>query len=476
MNMNTKNWESNTIQKHVSVILLCALLACVNSCTEENNPEAQLPTLTTLTISNITSASATSGGNITDDGGAEVTARGVCWSTNASPTVSDSKTMDGTGTGTFASSLNELAKNTTYHVRAYAINKVGTAYGNELSFMTTDILTVPILLATTPVSAIGQTSAVSGGIVSSDGGAGVTMRGVCWSVNHNPTTDDAKTTDGPGTGSFTSTLSGLMLNTKYYVRAYATNNIGTGYGEETYFTTLGSSGVPGDVVDADGNAYKSVTIGSQIWMTENLKTTTYSDGTPIAFITDSLGWLADNQGAYTWYRNDSIHYSGTYGALYNWYAVNTGKLCPTDWHVPSEDEWITLQNYLIAHGFNYDGTTNGDWKTNNKIAKALSDITTWESSGDLGSPGNTDFPSNRNATGFNARAGGFKDFYGSFGFFVSQGLWFPYAGLEGSWWTSSEEVPGAVSAFWHQISTYQSGVLRSHNDKYYGLSIRCVKN
>ena len=179
--MNTKNWESKNIQKHVSVILLCALLAYVNSCTEENNPEVQLPTLTTLTISNITSASASSGGNITDDGGAEVTARGVCWSTNASPTVSDSKTMDGTGAGTFASSLNELSKNTTYHVRAYATNKAGTAYGNELSFMTTDILTVPILLATTPVSAIGQTSAVSGGIVSSDGGAGVTLRGVCWS-------------------------------------------------------------------------------------------------------------------------------------------------------------------------------------------------------------------------------------------------------------------------------------------------------
>ncbi|AYB35168.1 fibrobacter succinogenes major paralogous domain-containing protein [Chryseolinea soli] len=472
--MNAKKWELKNMQRRVSVILLCALLVHVNSCLEDNNPEVRLPTLTTVAVGSITSTSATSGGDITDDGGAEVTGRGICWSTSANPTVTDPKTADGTGTGTFASSLTGLTPNITYHVRAYATNKVGTAYGNELSFTTAIVFSAPILLPTTPASSIGLTSALSGGIVSSDGGAGVTMHGVCWSVNHNPTTDDEKTMDGPGTGSFTSTISGLMGHTTYYVRAYATNNLGTGYGTEVSFTTQGIHG-PVGLVDADGNSYDSVVIGSQIWMTENLKTTRYNDGSAIAFITDSLAWLADKLGAYTWYHND-ISYEGTYGALYNWYAVNTGKLCPTDWHVPTEDEWITLENYLIANGYNYDGSTNGDWKTNNKIAKALADLSTWEPSGDLGSPGNTDFQNKRNATGFNARAGGFKDFYGSFGFFVSQGLWFRYEGLNGAWWSSSEEVPGAISAYWHQISTYQPGVLRSHNDKYYGLSIRCVKN
>jgi uncharacterized protein (TIGR02145 family) len=474
MSMDAKNRNVKNIQKRFSVILLCALLMHVNSCTEENKPEAELPTVTTVAIDAITSASATSGGSITDDGGAEVTTRGICWSTNSAPTISDSKTTDGSGTGTFASALTQLEKNTTYHVRAYATNKVGTAYGNELSFMTTDIFTAPILLTTTPASSIGETSALSGGVVSSDGGAGVTVRGVCWSVNPTPTINDTKTTDGAGTGSFTSTLSGLTAGTKYYVRAYATNNIGTGYGAQISFTTAGGE-IPEELTDADGNVYDTVMIGSQIWMKENLKTTTYSDGTPITFITDSLAWLADHQGAYTWFHNDD-GYKVTYGALYNWYAVNTGKLCPTDWHVPTEDEWMTLQNYLIAHGYNYDGSTNGNWATNNKIAKALADVSTWKPSGDLGSPGNTDFQDKRNAARFNARAGGFKDFYGSFGFFVSQGLWFRYEGLSGAWWSASEEVPGAISAWWHEISTYQAGMLRSHNDKYYGLSVRCVKN
>jgi uncharacterized protein (TIGR02145 family) len=269
-------------------------------------------------------------------------------------------------------------------------------------------------------------------------------------------------------------IAGLTPKTTYYVRSYATNSAGTGYGPEIFFTTADSVDItPSVVSDADGNTYGVVSIGSQVWMDENLKTTKYNDGTDIPFIIDSLGWMSDQGGAYTWFRNN-MSYKQQYGALYNWYAVNTDKLCPVDWHVPTEDEWIELENHLIASGFNYDGSSDGDWETNNKIAKAMSDIITWQHADEEGAPGNEGLANVRNASGFSALAGGLKDFYGSFGFFLQDGSWHPYEGIEGAWWSQSEIVEGAISVWWHEISTYQPNVLRSHNDKYFGLSVRCV--
>jgi Protein of unknown function (DUF1566) len=196
---------------------------------------AYLPTITTTAISNITQTTATSGGNVTSDGGATVTARGVCWSTTASPTIANSYTADGTGTGVFVSSLAGLTGNILYYVRAYATNSTGTSYGNQLSFTTSPLLAT---VTTTSVTLITLTTATSGGNVTSDGGATVTARGVCWSISSNPTTADSHTTDGSGTGVFVSNLTGLTANTLYYVRAYSTNSVGTAYGNEVTFTTL----------------------------------------------------------------------------------------------------------------------------------------------------------------------------------------------------------------------------------------------
>jgi hypothetical protein len=192
-----------------------------------------IPTLTTTTVSSITTTSAVSGGNITADGGGAVTARGVCWATTANPTISNSKTSDGTGTGSFTSNVTGLLQGTAYHIRAYATNSAGTAYGNDLPFSTTGIPTV----TTSAVTSVTSASAAGGGNVTSDGGLSVTARGVCWSTSTNPTIANSKTTDGTGTGVFTSSITGLAAITQYYVRSYATNSVGTAYGENITFTT-----------------------------------------------------------------------------------------------------------------------------------------------------------------------------------------------------------------------------------------------
>ena len=204
-------------------------------------PTFVIPTVTTDTVSGITDTSAVSGGNVTSDGGAAVTARGVCWSTSHNPTLSDSHTADGTGTGSFTSNITGLTATNTYYVRAYATNSVGTAYGNEITVTT--VAGLPTVTTTT-VSGITDTSAVSGGNVTSDGGAAVTARGVCWSTSHNPTLSDSHTADGTGTGSFTSNITGLTAATTYYVRAYATNTAGTAYGTEDTITTLPAGALP----------------------------------------------------------------------------------------------------------------------------------------------------------------------------------------------------------------------------------------
>ncbi|TRZ72724.1 MAG: hypothetical protein D4R97_05650 [Bacteroidetes bacterium] len=195
------------------------------------------PTVYTTPVINITQHTATSGGHVTCDGGATVTARGVCWNTSSNPTTADSHTLDGSGTGIFVSHLTGLTANTLYYIRAYATNSAGTSYGNELTFTTLPIPVLPTVY-TTPVINITQHTATSGGHVTSDGGATVTARGVCWSTSSNPTTADSHTLDGTGTGIFVSNLTGLTANTLYYVRAYATNSAGTSYGNELTFTTL----------------------------------------------------------------------------------------------------------------------------------------------------------------------------------------------------------------------------------------------
>jgi uncharacterized protein (TIGR02145 family) len=408
-----------------------------NEVTFTTNPV--IPTLTTAAVTSISADSARSGGNISNNGGAAIIERGICWSTTSNPTIADYTTLDGTGTGSFVSSLTGLTDNTAYFVRAYATNSAGTAYGNQVSF-TTVAITLPVL-TTAAITGITTSSASSGGNITSDGGATVIDRGVCWSSSANPTIADYTTLDGTGLGSFISSITGLISSTTYYVRAYATNSKGTAYGNELTFTTTAAGAT---VQDIDGNVYNTVTIGTQTWTVENLMTTRFDDGTPIPLVTDNSVWASSNAPAYCWFNNDAATYQATYGALYNWYSINPvsngGKnICPTGWHAPTDPDWTSLTTFLgglsVAGGkLKETGTLH--WQTPNTGAT--------------------------NETGFSALPGGSRDMSGAF----------TPIGTVGYFWTVTMYSP--IEGWNRNIDYNSNGVNSFYNYKQSGFSVRCL--
>ncbi len=193
------------------------------------------PTVKTGEVENVGTNTATCGGNVTNDGGANITERGICWSTNHNPTVNESHVSSGSGLGEYTCNMSNLSTYTAYYVRAYAMNSKGVAYGEERDFTTLDFDLPEVTTAS--VTDITQTTAKCGGEVTNDGGTTITERGVCWSTNHNPTINNHKVQAGEGMGSFTCDITGLNAHTTYYVRAYAINSKGPNYGEEEGFTT-----------------------------------------------------------------------------------------------------------------------------------------------------------------------------------------------------------------------------------------------
>ena len=201
----------------------------------------------------------------------------------------------------------------------------------------------PPVVETTNVSDITQTTALIEGTVTNDGGTETMIIGVCWNISPNPTISSYKTNTVSGSGSFTCNISGLTPDTKYYARTFATNIAGTSYGNEFTFTTndiiFNASEITfnlnltyGAISDVNGNTYKTIQIGNQIWMAENLRTSKLNDGTLIPIIKSSIEWVTTP--GYIWYNNGTSAHLADYGPLYNWFTVNTGKLCPSGWHVP----------------------------------------------------------------------------------------------------------------------------------------------
>jgi hypothetical protein len=235
------------IRRQLWIVLLAGLSMLWSGCDKEVDPPDSIPTLTTNEVTGITATSAVSGGIVSSDGcnsrsgtsgtNCQVKNKGVCWSTSPQPTADlATKTDSGGGSGGFTSNITGLADGTTYYLRAYATNGLGTAYGQEISFTTTTV-SLPTV-TTAAISAISAISAAGGGNVTSAGNGTITARGVVWGTAAAPTIAlTTKTNNGTGVGVFNSSLSGLSSKTAYFVRAYATNSKGTAYGNEVSFTT-----------------------------------------------------------------------------------------------------------------------------------------------------------------------------------------------------------------------------------------------
>jgi uncharacterized protein (TIGR02145 family) len=217
----------------------------------------------------------------------------------------------------------------------------------------------------------------------------------------------------------------------------------------------------GNVTDADGNVYQSVRIGSQVWTVEDLRTTKYSDGTAIPGPTFTTSQWSDlTTPAYCWYEDSTgAAYRQKWGALYNWYAVNTGKLAPEGWRVPTDADWTTLENYLIANGYNWDGTT-----TENKIGKSMAARTDWPSftKARAGTIGN-DLGKN-NASGFSALPGGYRTNDGNFYTIRDYGYW----------WSATEY--DASGAWDRNLRCLIERLLRYDTNKSCGFSVRLLRD
>jgi len=291
-------------------------------------------------------------------------------------------------------------------------------------------------ITTTAITDIKQTTATSGGILPVDGGETITACGVCWNTTGSPTISDSKTNNETGTGSFTSSLTGLIPGTLYYVRAYATNSQGTAYGSQIIFTTSNPTGAFTD--SRDGRTYNTIIIKGKEWMAENLAYLPSVSPSSAGSYTEPYYYVYYYEGTDVAVAKQNANYT-TYGVLYNWPAAKAA--CPPGWHLPSDEEWTALTTWLGG-----EEVAGGKMKETG-IAHWLSPNT-----------GAT------NESGFSALPGGYR---GSNGYFSSITHY-------GSWWPSTEYSTN--DAWYSELSYYDSKLSRSNLSKEVGFSVRCVRD
>jgi len=305
-------------------------------------PVIVIPTISTSSITSIYRYGANSGGTLIDNGGAPILSSGICWSATSNlPTITDNKTTDGLlSLGTFVSSLTGLTAGVTYNVRAYATNSAGTAYGVTQTFTSTSTTTTIPILTTSVVSAISSTTAITGGTITDQGSTLVSSRGLVYGTSAGSSTYTV--TSGSGAGTFTTTLTGLTQGTRYYVRSFATNVQGTGYGAEISFTTqttatvsatasvtsiAGTTAIGGGTITTDGGA--TVTSRGLVWgTTSGSSTYSLTAGTGTGTYTSSITGL--NNGTTYFVRAFAVNSIGTtYGPEVQFATPSTATVAST---------------------------------------------------------------------------------------------------------------------------------------------------
>jgi len=363
-----------------------------------------------------------------------ISSRGFCWSFLPNPTILNSHVEVGKGVGSFAiKEAGFIGGGTKYYARPFAVNSYGVFYGEEKIFFTQfDIPTIQLSsLKDFGLSAFAYIN------IADSGGKTVTQRGIVYSTTENPTTLNDKILSGTGIGEFSITVTGLTQKTTYYVRAFASNEVGTAYSNQIKLTTNTASTT---ISDIEGNIYNTVSIGNQIWMASNLSTSRYRNGAYIPYILNSNQWASTKTPALSFYNHDN-NFETNYGKQYNWYAVTDAQgLCPIGWHIPTNNEWTILSDFL--GGLNLAG---GRMKATGTQY--------WS------------FPSNgSNSSGFTGLPGGFRNVDGTFGIL----------GYNGFWWSATEE--NEQRAINRSIIYTDNLLSAGSSSKNQGFSVRCLKD
>ena len=395
-----------------------------------------LPRVTSISISELSTIQATFNAKVDSQGAGLVTERGIVWNNTGNPTVNSNRIPSGAGLGTYSVKLVGLSSGSKYYIRAYAINNFGIAYSEQIPFVTSTGLA-----SVTTNSIFSQsTTASSGGRIIDNGGSKITAKGVVWNTTGTPTIFDSKTVDSAYEEVFISNLTDLNPNTIYYLRAYATNSSGTSYGDQLSFKTTTKTLL---VSDIDGNTYNTVQIGTQLWTSENLKTTRYRNGDPIPYVLGSPEW--ESTGAWNYYNHEE-GYNHLYGKLYNWYAAADPRgICPTGWHVPTNEDLTVLMNYL-----------GGESVAGGKM-KAVG-TRYWDSPNTGGT----------NESGFNALPGGNIQ--------TGSSERFGNIGSAGAFWCTTENNSSGQAVAYSVAASNSTLTLSSFFSKTNGHSLRCIQD
>jgi len=374
-------------------------------------------------------------GNKTDG----VFERGVCYSETPNPNVNSPSVFYSDISENYDVTIYHLIPNQKYFARAFARIENSIIYGQEITF-TTLATELPIVSTDSIVEITGSTAVCYGTLIF-NGGLNIHNLGFCYGSTPYPTVNDNIAAWCLVDSVFTTQIDFLQPHTTYYVRAFATNELGIAYGNQLHFETKDFCGNASHVSDSDNNLYNIIPIHNQCWMQENLKTTRLNDGTPIPLVENNISWSNLMDPGFSWYNNDNTSYGHTYGALYNWYAVKTEKLCPLGWRVPTDEDWHKLNH-------NFGGPSEAGYK--------LKDIGTmyWSSPNTLAT----------NESGFTALPGGERNYFGLY----------DRIGYAGNWWTTTE-VDNFTAIVWNL--RYNAGnTFRESASKRNGYSVRCIKN